>query len=274
MIVQKEAIEQIQKSANIPAIIEQLKSANTQAETLVVPNDFKIVDLEPYMANRNNYRLQLNTVSIEDYIQYGLQFQQENSTCFINASQMSAATIFDLGDVSAPLHQEHRATLSLEKTAPFRSVLTINGEKLSQKHASEFLEDWADFIQVFDQAGNTMTVSVAAQRLRNLTIEAAREVNSKVSDYGEQMSAMERIEAQGQDSLPHAIRFNCVPYSGLKERSLELRVGILTGSDKPAISIRIVRLEVVEEELVEEFKQILVNGFKESEINTYIGTVR
>jgi uncharacterized protein YfdQ (DUF2303 family) len=272
--VEKSAIVQIQESANIPALISQLNDMNTNKPVIVTPENFKLVNLESYMPNRAGYRFQLKTDSLTDYIQYAKEYDKDGAKCFINAKNMSAQSIFDLGTEKAPLHQEHTATLTLEKTGPYSALLNVNGAQLSQKEASEFIEDWSEQLKVSNSADTEMATSIAAKRLRDLTIEAAREVNSKVSDFGESMSAIEKMEAKGQDSLPATMYFTCTPYIDLQEYKFELRVGILAGGDKPKIVFRIVRLELVQEQITNEFKSKIVEGFKGSKLKTFIGSMR
>ena len=145
--------------------------------------------------------------------------------------------------------------------------------KQSQKNAAEFIEDWSGDLVVLNSAGDVMNLQASVKALLDMSIESAREVNSKVSDFGEQMSAMERIEAKNQDSLPSSILFSCVPYGGLATRDFKLRVSILTGGDRPAVMYRIVGLESQEEEIAEEFKSNLSVAFETTGISTYIGSV-
>ena len=271
--MEKEAIQQIQTSAHIPAIIEQLKNIETQTPCIVTPNDFKLTDLEAFMEHRASYRLAMKTNSLADFIAYSQKFQQIGATCFINAEKMQAKTVFDLGSEAMPGHQRHTNALTLDKTAQYKAVLNVDGERLSQKQASEFIEDWTDVITVFSSEGEVIPNAVAAKRLRDLTIESAREINSKVEDFGESMSAMERIEARGKDLLPSKIQFICTPYLGLSEYNFTVRVSILTGGDRPQLSLRIIQLETVKENIVNEFKEVLVNAFADNEIDTFIGSI-
>jgi len=265
----KQAIQQIQESANIPDIIDQVKGAHVPLA--VVPDSMSVRDLEKYQEHASRYRIGFVTTSIADFSTYSEDFDQEGAKCFVDAERMTAKTIFDLGTVELPGHQENTAKLKLSKTAAYSALLRLDGERLSQKTAAEFIEDWSDNIIVFTKDGDNMTCPAASAALRNLSIEAAREVNSKVSDFGESVSALERIEAKHQESLPSEIQFKCDPYNGLDKRTFKLRVSILTGDDRPKISLRILKLESTQEEIAEEFKEILVGNFKSLQLKTFIG---
>lgn len=265
----KSAIAQIQESANIPAVIKQVEKA--QIPVAVVPHSMNLSGLEEFMANAGRYRNTFSTTSIDDFVKYNQKFDEDGATCFIDAERMNAKTIFDMGTVEKPLHKEHVASIKLKQTAAFSSMLSYSGERLSQKMASDFIEDWNDEISVVGMSGDDMKPRVAADQLRNLTIAAARDVQSKVSDFSEEMSAMERIEAKASGDMPSIIKFKCAPYAGLDERVFEIRISILTGDDKPKLSFRILKLESIQEEIAEEFKGKLSDALKENKIDTFIG---
>ncbi|MDF0957050.1 DUF2303 family protein, partial [Escherichia coli] len=62
-----------------------------------------------------------------------------------------------------------------------------------------------------------------------------------------------------------------VPFEGLKERPFKLRLSIITG-DRPVLVLRIIQLEAVQEEMANEFRDLLVEKFKDSKVETFIGT--
>ncbi len=71
---------------------------------------------------------------------------------------------------------------------------------------------------------------------------------------------------------PRVIRFKCVPYLHLEERTFVIRLSLLTSSEKPLLIFRISKLEGIIEEMAEEFKEILVDGFDGQETKVYMGT--
>jgi len=266
------AIDKIQETVTQDSLVEHLNSRNTHVPLLVAPNNFNVNDLERYMKNRSSYRFSFKTKSINDFIQYGKDFDKDGAACFVDSPSMVARTIFDLGTLEEPLHQKHTASLGLDETAAFSKLLSMDGARLSQKQASDFIEDWEENINVFSTDGDYMGAKAAAASLRNLTIEAAREVNSKVCDYSESMSTMEKVEAKDKHLLPSEIKFTCVPYLHLEERTFIIRVSLLTGGDVPQLTFRIIKLESIKEEIAEEFKGILIDGFDGCETKVYMGS--
>lgn len=268
----KSAIEQIQQSSSIPEMIISLENHETENPVILTPDNFQIINLERYMEFRTNYRYSFETTSIKDFIKYCSDYDQAGACCFVNQEYMSARTIFDLGTVEEPLHQDNKAKLLIKRTAAYVALLAVNGSKMSQKDASDFIEDWADELVIYSTSGDSMSPTQAAASLRDLTIETARAVNSKVADYSESMSAMEKVEAKNKEYLPGEIKFGCIPYLHLKERFFTIRLSLLTSGDRPALTFRIIKLDSITEEIAEEFKDILVDGFKEAEAEVYMGS--
>ncbi len=268
----KSAVQQIQETAHIPETLEHLGKVKTHIPTAFVPRGYELVDIEGKQEFLSRYRMQFATNSINDFIQYSKDFAQPGAACFVDASGMNAEIIFDLGTVEKPLHKSHKAGLSLEKTATFKAMLEAEG-KQNQKGAGDFIEDWADNIEIIDASGEGMTPTAASNAIRNLTIESARSLTSTVDDYSESMSAMERIEAQHKERLPSLIRFTCVPYLHLKPREFSFRVSVLTGGDRPTLSLRLIKLEEMKEQIADEFKAVIVDGLFPTDAEVYMGSV-
>lgn len=270
MSMDKSAIEKIQESQTLTQLLADLEKSGTHIPVTAIPEGMKIESMESYMLNASWYRQDYRTAHIEDYVKYGLANKAPGAICFINNENMKAVTTFDLGTVENPGHKRHEASLTLKKTAAYRAMIAICGNKNSQKEAAEFIEDWGDHIVVSGSKGEKMSNRAAAKALRDITIETAREISSQVEDFGESMSAMEKIEAKNKEALPAYIYFECEPYLGLLPRTFEIRTSILSGGDRPTISFRFLKAEAVAEEIAEEFKELLEESF-EGEIETFIG---
>jgi uncharacterized protein YfdQ (DUF2303 family) len=268
----KSAINQIQESAGVNKVAEMLKAEGIGG--LIVSTDtvgFK--DLEKFMPTARHFRLSFATNQISEFEGYVEKNISDDTQIFIDESNLSAECIFDLGTPAKPLHKNHSAKLILKKTAVYRAILDIEERQCDQQTIAEFLEDWKSEIHSIDtNGGEVMTVGQAASSVRNLTIEQAREINSKVDNFGYEASAMERIEAKNKDALPSTINFKISTHQGLNKRDITLRLSILTGMDKPKIKLRIVGEETISEEIAEEFKDIL-NGSLAEKATIYIGTI-
>ena len=243
--------------------------------TALLPQNTSIESLERFALERFRFRGAMDTTSIDDFVRYSVAYAQEEekARCFIDADNMLARSIFNIGTLDKPGHADNVASIKLKKTAPFRALLAINGDHLNQKQIAEWLEDWSDYLLAFDAGGNTMTIAQAAQAVRRVTIQQATQADHEDSDFSGKKSLMQSIEASSKEVMPVAFEFKCVPYEGLGERRFSLRNSLLKSSD-PVFVLRIVQLEAQEEAIAKEFRDLLVGKFDGKPVETVIGNFK
>ncbi len=245
---------------------------NMPCPAVAVPNGLEIVNLERYQNGRYRFRGSLKTTSINDFVKYSVGYSDAPGVrCFIDAEDMTARTIFNLGTIEYPGHADNSALIVLKKTSPFSAVLSVNGRKQGQKELAEWLEDWRDHLLAFDADGNVLDIKQAIGAVRRITIESSRSSDHEDSDFSARRSVMENVEAKSKDIMPAAFDFKCTPYDELQERAIKLRYSILTSQDTPTLVLRIVQLENLQELMAQEFRDILSAKFEETQIETFIG---
>ncbi|NUH52663.1 DUF2303 family protein [Citrobacter portucalensis] len=186
---------------------------------------------------------------------------------------MSARSVFNIGTLDQPGHADNVAGITLKKTAPFRALLDVNGDRLNQKQIAEWLEDWSDFLTAFDVSGETMTIAQAAQAVRRVTIQQSSQAVHEEGDFSGKKSLMQSVEASSKEVMPVAFEFKCVPYEGLGERRFNLRNSLLK-SGEPCFILRIVQLEAQEEAIANEFRDLLIGKFDGKPVETFIGNFK
>ena len=243
--------------------------------TALLPQNTSVESLERYSLERFRFRGAMDTTSIDDFVRYSVGYAQEDdkARCFIDADNMLARSIFNIGTLDNPGHADNVASIKLKKTAPFRALLAINGDHLNQKQIADWLEDWSDYLLAFDASGNTMTIAQAAQAVRRVTIQQATQADHEDSDFSGKKSLMQSIEASSKEVMPVAFEFKCVPYEGLGERRFSLRNSLLKSSE-PVFVLRIVQLEAQEEAIANEFRDLLVGKFDGKPVDTFIGNFK
>ncbi|HAV9900339.1 TPA: DUF2303 family protein [Escherichia coli] len=92
------------------------------ADAVALPENFRIHDLEKFNLNRFRFRGALSTASIDDFTRYSKDLADEGTRCFIDADNMRAVSVLNLGTIDEPGHADNTATLKLKKTAPFSSL--------------------------------------------------------------------------------------------------------------------------------------------------------
>lgn len=172
------------------------------ADAVALPENFRIHDLEKFNLNRFRFRGALSTASIDDFTRYSKDLADEGTRCFIDADNMRAVSVLNLGTIDEPGHADNTSTLKLKKTAPFSALLSVNGERHSQKSLAEWIEDWADYLVGFDANGDAIQATKAAAAVRKITIEANQTADFEDNDFSGKRSLMESVEAKTKDIMP------------------------------------------------------------------------
>ena len=270
-MLDKETVQHVQETANIPSIIEAVKGATMECPHVAIPRDFdlKKVDVEQYMPNVQRFRNRFETKSIPNFIEYCKDFEQEGSLCFVDSDDMSAFTVVDMGTTEAPLHKEHTAKICLRKTAEYNAILGRNECKLGQKDLAEFIEEWEDNIVAIGADGEAIKTALAAKAIRDVTADTNISINSAVGDYDENSSIIQSSEMKSKGALPVYLEFTCSPYFGLDHRRFKIRIGKAGG--EIAFFFRIQKLEANQEDMAEEFREKIEEGLKDTAVTTYVG---
>ncbi|MFP3924612.1 DUF2303 family protein [Pseudomonas sp. W5-36] len=68
---------------------------------------------------------------------------------------------------------------------------------------------------------------------------------------------MDQIGARSKKTLPAALQFHVVPFEGLTEKLITLRISVITGGPAPELKRRWIGEEVRRENIGREFKAVL-----------------
>lgn len=272
MHMDNSAIKQIQQAQTTDAIQAAIGLLNTSEPMVAVPNDFAIKSLEQHMPNRSRFRGSFETNTMGAFSDYTKEHKQGCASCFVNGDSMKAKVIFDIGDKDTAGHCDHTALIQAIKLCDYSALLRINGDTLNQKELAEWVEDWADNITMIDKAGGEIDTGLAVAAIRTLTITSKQESSHVEETLRSNRSVMEEIEADGGDSLPHAISFRCKPYECIDFRNFVIRVSVLKSHEKPRFSLRVIQLELHQEQMANEFSELVKTSLEGTDIKTYMGS--
>jgi len=253
----KEAIEALQEGEAISKAANSIALAIEGGEAVTaLPDHFKLQDLEAFLPNRRRARGLMTTHALSDFAEYTKKHAEDGATVFVDADEMSAIAVLNLGSFEKPGHTDNRAKVQLKATAAYSALKAVaSGRGISQAVAAEFLEDWPGYVQCFNEEGEvSMPKAIAA--IRKLTIEAMRKLESSEQSLSASRSAFEQVKATSADPIPTTIYFTCEPYFGLESRQFVLRLGVQTGGEKPAITLRVVKQEQHDEDMANEFADL------------------
>lgn len=224
----------------------------------------KVQSLEHLQPGRSRYRGAFVTRQLPDFATYVVS-ETENTTRptgsvqgFIDTEAMHAKVFFNLGNLEHAGHADHHATLKLKPTAAYAALLAIVNKPLDQRTLHDFVEDWRDNISpVYDGKPDDSRTANALAAIRDVTVETVRKVGLVERDMGATRSAMESVDAKSSLTLPSGFEFTATPYDGLKLRAFRLRLGVTTGGDKLALTLRIQQAEQITEDIAADFRDRL-----------------
>lgn len=277
-MLDKEAIQELTRAEAIRAASSSIFDAVSTDDRgvtpglVALPNDFQVHDLEKHLTNRRRLRGTMETSAISDFANYTKTHREEGATVFVNQDTMTAVAVLNLGTPAFPGHSDNRAKFSPKSTAAYHALrVHANGSPQKQQTIAEFLEDWAFNITCLNDDGE-IPVHRAIAAVRNITIEAMRKLESKEQQLSATKSTFENVQATSADPLPTKIEFRCTPLDGLSTRNFVLRLGVLTGADKPQINLRIINQEQHNEEMAAELCARISDALSSESMPVLIGT--
>lgn len=267
MTMDASAINELQKAA----IAEILNKVKTDTPSVIAPSDFKVIDLEHLQAGRSYFRGTFNTESVKSLEEYCAQYSSE-AECYVSREKMSAEVIFDIGDTDDPGHCSHKAKIALRKTADFKELLSLNGNRIGQQGLAEFLEDYREQIAAHKEGEDeTMDIRKALASIRNLKITASVDDEHTTEDFSASSSRMASVKATATHGNVAGFSFTCTPYHELEEYTFYVRLSLLTGREKPEWIPRIIQLEKREQEMAEEFQTKVCDAVDGQPIDVFMG---
>lgn len=240
------------------------KKLETLVPTVVLPESSKVIDLEKFQVGRSRFRGTYSTHSLADFGTYVVERAEPGARGFIDQDAMSCALLFNLGTTAEPGHADDRAVLKLKPTAGYTAAQQIGGRGISQKDLSDWIEDWHQYLTPVDEAGNAIAVAKAIAAVRTITIKASSESETTVGETSASRSAMDQIEARSKETLPVSLQFRTVPFEGLTEQQITLRLSVITSGSQPVLKLRWVGEEVQREDIAQEFKSVLQDKIGEA----------
>jgi len=260
MSLSKEALQHIGDQALAAAG----KSLETNTPTVIVPDSFKVVDLERFQHGRSRFRGTYSTHSLADFGAYVVERSAADARGFIDQDAMSCIVLFNIGTPDQPGHADDRAVLRLKASAAFAAVQAVCGQSLAQKAMSDWIEDWNQHLTATDENGASMSIAKAIAAVRTITVKASSESDHAVGETRASRSTMDAIEASSKETLPAWLDFKVIPFEGLGEQVIRLRMSVITSGSQPVLKLRWLGEEAQREAIAQEFKKVLEEKVGES----------
>ena len=263
------------EKSEVAAVVEHCTPVNdlVRGGLQAVHESFKVIDLEKFQNGRNRARGVFLTQSFDDFKSYMDTPQViQPAPVFVDHSNVKAVAVLNyVSSEHAQGHCDHTATLKLEPTVVWEKLNQLKDSKLDQKRFATFLEDWASVLQAVDADDNAISIKEAIIAVRNMKVDATTTNEAEVENTREVRTGYTEIAARAKKGqLPAKFKILDTAYVGLDEKEIELRLIVNGGSGEPVFSIQIVKEELLRNEIIQEFKEKVIELLPDNPVR--IGT--
>lgn len=251
---------------------------------IALHENFKIHDTEVYQAGRNRARGTFKTPSFGDFKSYVLDSNPLTNAgevvipfaapIFVDHKNVTAIAVLNFDAANLPQgHCDYTATLELEPTVLWKKLNELKGSKLNQKSFAVLLEDWADVIVAYTEADEIIPSGLAIRAVRNMSIDTSVKADSVVNNTNESRSKLEQVAVKAsENALPAYFKVSDTAYLGLDKKEIRLRLIVNAGDQDPVFAIQIVREELLKNDIIQEFKEKVIELLPENPVR--IGTFK
>lgn len=266
------------EKSEVAAVVEHCAPVNdlVRGSLQAVHESYKVLDLEQFQNGRNRARGVLKTPSFDDFKSYVLGHSEFDlidpdaipAPVFVDHKNVSATAILNFKVIGlAQGHCDHTATLKLEPTVVWEKLNQLKDNKLDQKRFATFLEDWASVLQAVDADDNAISIKEAIIAVRNMKVDATTANEAEVENTREVRTGYTEIAAKAKKGqLPAKFKILDTAYVGLDEKEIELRLIVNGGSGEPVFAIQIVKEELLRNEIIQEFKEKVIELLPENPV--------
>lgn len=255
------------------AIFYAIGNSRGISPLVALPDDFSRHDVENYLPARIRARGTFTAPYMNDFVAYAAQHKEDGASVFVDADNITATAVLNLGTPTTPGHADQLAKLAPKRTAAYEALRNITRSPQTQRDMAEFLEDWIPHWNAWTnqgELGERCTQGQAILAIRNLTVEAATKADHKEESLSASRSTFESVKASSVHTLPSMITFTCKPFPDLSERTFSLRLSVLTNDKTPRFQLRITALEEHIEQMATEFA-VQIREAAEGQIPVLIG---
>lgn len=247
--------------SNIANVALHRQLGEKGAPLVALRKGFDLVNLDQHKQFQTHYRAAFETHLIKEFSRYCKTNKIASaSNIFVDHDRMQAVRIFDLGDTDKPGHCLHTACLRLKETPAYHwlesNITKHSNPAFEQLDLVNLITDWREHMTLVDGGGKTIPLLTGLNSIRGINIEASLEQEHVAGNMSESSSSMEQIEiqARGNKQLPAGIKFKCVPFYGLEERTFEIQISASLARDKkPKLKLRTMGRDVMAEKITQEF---------------------
>lgn len=243
--------------ANSASITEKLNNKlDLGRDLVVVPDGYRIEDLEHLRDTRRQSRGVFSTRHFGDFVSYAVTHDSERAAMFIDPENMCAEAIFDYGDGIG--HARDRAVYRACLTESAQALVGLcDRGNIDQQGLIQYLEDWEDDVAPYTTEGALRDIATAVQIVRNLTLERAKTIKQVRGDFEYEQSAAEKAALRKEGEMLGSIELRDVVYQGLTNPvTIRAKLSLVLFDGGFNLSLRLVGFDALRRDKVAEMERL------------------
>jgi len=276
MTIDKQTLQYIE--ANAVALKATLPETDNPA--VLVPDNLRIESLEKFNESPYRQRGLFETARISAFMSYVRRYGTDKTAIFVSDRVLEAVAIFDFFDETnhEPGWKQHRARLKLRETPEwdkFRCCArNFDDHKFTQRDFLDFMIDWQEFLHFREGFGDSAQIDFKKAFQAVQRIEVKKNALSTHEDTAHRVcqSKIDEIDVNSSGAkLPGRMIIKCLTHVELTEIEVDARLMTVLDGDNVFIAYRIMDIERILEEAVDEFSSIISSGIKALSIPVFRG---
>lgn len=260
--------------------IADMVRTETKGHAIMVPAAAAIESTEKFSEVPRFHRHAFSTERLTDFVAYVADNTKNlpenvNPTAYVKPDGKGAFAVLDHGNPGLPLWGHHSAELKLREAPAWIAAQAISQGIRPQQLVIDWLEDWDGSISACAQDGSAIEFRRAITALRRIKLEAKAQVVKVEGDFNRAQSSLESIDASGDgEALPAYFVLHSPLYVGTLTHDIVLRLGVRENDGKPALALRIVGREVLQERTAAWLEEQIQQMENAEKVSVYVGELK
>lgn len=210
--------ETTETSAQIAAALAQNTEHNAASDFTVVPEGYKLEDLEQYHPVPRRTQQTFRAETLESFIAYFNRYAEGDSVIFAHIDSLTVRAVLDYHAPGQPQWGDHVCLFNLPKTPAWKAWTRRDEDRFTQLDFAEFVQDnLADFID--PEGASMLEVARNLEAQRDVTFSST--VDQHSGDVQFTYDRETKTGGKGTLTVPERFKIGIPPFRGADPYEIE-----------------------------------------------------
>jgi uncharacterized protein YfdQ (DUF2303 family) len=221
----------------------------------VLPNDHQLHSLEKFLPAPKRVEETRKLGCFRSFLDYVSRFKNDTTTVFTQLThdkRVQFVGVFDYHEAGKPAWGKHVVQFEALPSHDFKAWLGTAGETFTQIELARFMENQAHNIAGIE-AAEVLELVQNLEAMENVSVKSVNRLdNGRVAFAYESLPDLKSTAKGVTKAFPNELRIAVVPYLGVDEINLTVRLRYKIGNGQITFWLEIVRLDYALEMLAKE----------------------